>query len=85
MDIVAAILEIAHDGTIKTKIMYNASLSFTQLKEYLALMLGRGLLKYSKEEKKYTTTERGMHFLKMYREVGRIIAPKRSRLKTMQV
>jgi predicted transcriptional regulator len=37
----AAIIEIAIEGTLKTQIMYKANLSFTQLTEYLPLMLDR--------------------------------------------
>ena len=37
-DIAAAILEIALDGSIKTKITYRAFLSFPQLKEYLSVL-----------------------------------------------
>jgi predicted transcriptional regulator len=75
MDIAAAILEIAQGGAIKTRIMYRAFLSFPQLKEYLELLLDGGLLEYVPEEKEYYTTEKGKHFLKMYKEVGQMIFP----------
>ena len=81
VDIIAAILEIAQGGARKSRIMYRAFLSFPQLKEYLALLMDRGLLEYSKEEKEYITTEKGMRFMKMYREVGRTLMPKGNRLK----
>jgi predicted transcriptional regulator len=45
-DIAAAILEIALDGSIKTKITYRAFLSFPQLKEYLSVLEERELLEY---------------------------------------
>jgi predicted transcriptional regulator len=38
-DIVAAILDIAKHGAIKTRIMYRAFLSYPQLKEYLGMLL----------------------------------------------
>lgn len=76
MDIVADMLQVAQDGAIKTRIMYNGFLSFPQLKEYLELLTDSGLLDYSEEKKKYHTTEKGRHFLKIYDEVGRTIAPK---------
>ena len=76
MDIVADMLHVAQDGTIKTRIMYKAFLSYPQLKEYLALMTDGGLLDYSKDEGKYYTTENGRRFLKMYRDIGRAITPK---------
>src|SRR5512136_1574964 len=37
--IIAEILEIAKNGTLKTQIMYKANLSFAQLNEYLKFML----------------------------------------------
>lgn len=76
MDIAAEILRIALKGAIKTRIMYNALLSFPQLKEYLEMLVDTGLLEYSREGRKYHTTEKGRSFLTMYNEVGRIIAPK---------
>ena len=35
--IIAEILEIAREGTLKTQVMYRANLSFTQLNDYLGL------------------------------------------------
>jgi len=72
-DIAAAILEIAIDGSIKTKIMYKAFLSFPQLKEYLGVLEEKGLLKFEPVEHQYHTTEKGKQFLKMYKDVGQII------------
>ena len=74
-DIAAAILEIALEGAIKTKIMYRAFLSFPQLKDYLSVLQERGLLLYVESEHEYHTTERGKDFLKMYKDVGQMIFP----------
>lgn len=79
MDIAAAILDIAQDGAIKTKIMYRAFLSFPQLNEYLKLLLDGGLLEYAKEERVYNTTDKGKRFMKMYREVDTMV-PKENML-----
>ena len=75
-DIAADILEIAVDGAIKTKIMYKAFLSFPQLKEYLAVLLDRGLLEHIEDENEYRTTDKGKQFLKMYKEVGQVMFPR---------
>lgn len=75
MDIAAAILEIAQDGAIKTRIMYNAFLSFPQLKEYLDLLLKGELLEHEESDRTYHTTEKGRRFLKMYREVDKMMPP----------
>jgi predicted transcriptional regulator len=74
-DIAAAILEIALDGSIKTKIMYKAFLSFPQLKEYLSVLEEKGLLEYVSTDHEYRTTDKGRHFLKMYKDVGQMIFP----------
>jgi predicted transcriptional regulator len=77
-------LEIALDGAIKTKIMYKAFLSFPQLKDYLSVLLERGLLNYSESEHEYYTTERGKDFLKMYKDVGQMIFPPNYSKKALQ-
>lgn len=74
-DIAAAILDIAVDGAIKTKIMYKAFLSFPQLKEYLSVMEEKGLLDYVATDREYRTTDKGKQFLKMYKDVGQMIFP----------
>lgn len=77
-DIAAAILEIALDGSIKTKIMYKAFLSFPQLKEYLSVLEEKGLLDYFPTDREYRTTEKGKDFLRMYKDVGQMIFPNSS-------
>ena len=74
-DIAAAILDIALEGSIKTKIMYKAFLSFPQLKEYLAVLEAKGLLDYIATDREYRTTDKGKQFLKMYKDVGQMIFP----------
>jgi predicted transcriptional regulator len=78
-DIVASMLQIAQGGAIKTKIMYRAFLSFPQLNEYLEMLTDSGLLEYSEEERKYHTSQKGTHFLKIYKEIGQTLTPKESR------
>jgi predicted transcriptional regulator len=63
-DISAQILEIANGGTTKTRIMYGAYLSYTQLKEYLAVLLENGLIEHIPTEQKYRTTQKGLQFLR---------------------
>ena len=74
-DIAAAILEIAIDGAIKTRIMYKAFLSFPQLKEYLSVLEEKGLLDFVAVDREYRTTDKGRQFLKMYKDVGQMIFP----------
>jgi predicted transcriptional regulator len=74
-DIVATILEAANGGSTKTKIMYKAYLSYAQLKEYLSILIGNGLLEYEEGELKYKTTEKGLRFMKTYSEIGDMVSP----------
>jgi len=72
--IIAEILEIAKDGTLKTQIMYRANLSFTQLNDYLEFMLKIELLERVEENAKiYRATGKGMDFLQRYREISELL------------
>ena len=68
-DIVAEILKTARGGRIKTHIMYRAKLSYSQINEYLAFLVGKGFLRNTTIRRKrqtitvYKTTEKGMEFL----------------------
>ncbi|HXX87360.1 MAG TPA: winged helix-turn-helix domain-containing protein [Candidatus Acidoferrum sp.] len=73
--IVAEILEIAREGTLKTQVMYRANLSFTQLNEYLDFMLKISLLEkdHSHEREVYRATDKGLDFLQRYREINELL------------
>lgn len=75
MDIAADILKIGGEGAIKTRIMHRAFLSHPQLKEYLGLLADAGFLEYQVESKKYYTTAKGRHFVKVCDELGELIEP----------
>lgn len=69
-DIVSQILQSANGGITKTKIMYQAYLSFAQLKEYLGVLSASGLIEYSPADRLYRTTPKGMNFVTMYEKIG---------------
>lgn len=73
--IIAEILEIAKDGTLKTQIMYKANLSFAQLNEYLKFMLKISLLERVKNRGKdvYIATEKGLDFLQRQSEINELL------------
>jgi predicted transcriptional regulator len=73
--IIAEILAIAKDGSLKTQIMYRANLSFAQLNEYLNFLLRRELLKVNADNKKtlYKTTSKGVKYLKNYEEISNLL------------
>ena len=51
------------NGAGKTKIMYNAFLSYNQLKEYLTILIDNGLLQYDIGNQRFRITEKGLSFL----------------------
>jgi len=73
--IMAEILGVAKEGTLKTQIMYRANLSFAQLNEYLSLLLELNLLETVKAADKniYKTTEKGLRYLESYREIRELL------------
>ena len=76
-DICSQILEAANGGTTKTRIMYNAYLSYAQLKEYLSVLTENGLLEYQEGEHKYKTTEKGLQFMRAYEHMNTMTGPMR--------
>jgi len=73
--IIAEILAIAKDGSLKTQIMYRANLSFAQLNEYLNFLLKMELLKLNTKDKKtfYKTTAKGIKYLENYEEISSLL------------
>jgi predicted transcriptional regulator len=73
--IIAEIIDIARDGSLKTQVMYRANLSFTQLNDYLRFMLRISLLEKVLENDKdvYRATEKGLDFLQRYREINELL------------
>src|SRR4030067_1506832 len=69
--IIAEILEIAKEGTLKTQIMYKANLSYAQLNDYLKFLLKSGLLQkfVSSGKDVYEVTEKGVDFLQRHCEL----------------
>ncbi|MGE0243788.1 MAG: winged helix-turn-helix domain-containing protein [Nitrososphaeraceae archaeon] len=72
-EITAMILDTANKETTKIKIMYNAFLSYNQLKEYLSILIENNLLEYFVGARTFKTTEKGLNFLKMYREMAELL------------
>jgi predicted transcriptional regulator len=75
LSIVANMLDIARKGSLKTKIMYKANLSFTQLNDYLAFLLDNGLIiqSYVDGKEGYVITSKGLGFLKRHNELTKML------------
>ncbi len=72
-EITAMILDTANKEATKTKIMYNAYLSYNQLKEFLSILTENNLLEYIEGARTFRTTEKGLNFLKMHREMAELL------------
>jgi len=68
LQIIADILLVAGKGAKKTRIMYQANLSYDLLKRYLAYTLEADLISIDKDEKSYVITQKGETFLRRYKE-----------------
>ena len=79
LDIVSQILEVANsggsggDGATKNKLMYEVSLSHAQLNEYATILTERDLLHYDRQTHTLRITEKGLRFLKTYRQMDDMI------------
>jgi predicted transcriptional regulator len=60
-------------GTRVTQIMFEICIPHNQLKEYLVMMIQNKLIVYSKEEKIFRITDYGMHVLKLYDEMDKLL------------
>jgi predicted transcriptional regulator len=75
-EIIAQILESANGNRVRlTKIMYDVYLSHTLTKEYVRLLIKKGLIEYLDGERTFKTSEKGMNFLRIHDRVqGLIVA-----------
>jgi predicted transcriptional regulator len=72
VDILTSAEEI--DGVPKTKIMYQAFLSFAQLKEYVVLLLQNGMLEHDPQTNKYKTTQKGVKMIEAYQKINDMVS-----------
>jgi len=78
-EITAQILESANGSRVRlTKIMFDGYLSHTVTKEYLVLLIEKGLIEYLDGERTFKTTEKGMKFLRIHDRVEKLnpVAPR---------
>ena len=78
-DLIGSILEaIVRGRSTKTKIMYGAYLSYTQLNEYMSFMLEAGLVKDQKTKEGvfspiFIITDKGKHFLDIQNKINEMV------------
>jgi len=74
-ELIAVILSSAlgGKGVSLTRIMYSAFLSYGQVKQYFQLLIEYGLLEHDEENKVYRTTNKGMQYLELYRQMEELV------------
>ena len=70
LQIIADMLSVVRDGAKKTRIMYQANLSYTLLSRYLAEVLDAGLVSVDSDDR-YRLTRRGQNFLDRFNEYSK--------------
>ena len=73
-EIVAMMLDSMTAGATKTKIMYKAFLSYTQLKEYLSYMAENYLIRYEEGTQLYKITDKGKKYRHVYTEIDEMVS-----------
>jgi predicted transcriptional regulator len=73
-EITALILEaITHTNrATQTIIMYKSYLTHVQLKQFLSSLTEKGIIEYHKEDRLYTITDKGIHFLDVYNQLNQL-------------
>jgi predicted transcriptional regulator len=67
------------NGVLKTRIMYEAFLSFSQVEEYIALLLRNSLLEHDDLKRTYKTTEKGLRLLELCNSINEIVDTKKTK------
>jgi predicted transcriptional regulator len=71
IDIIVDILRAAKEGSKRTKIVYETNLNFNIFREYLELLVERGLIEQF-NDKSYTS-DRGLQYIRYYNELDEIM------------
>ena len=64
---------ISNKGISKTRIMFKAFLSYSQLNEYLSLLTQKEMIEFDQTTQTFKLTKKGHRFLMAYEELSRDI------------
>ncbi|HEY4674781.1 MAG TPA: winged helix-turn-helix domain-containing protein [Candidatus Bathyarchaeia archaeon] len=72
LEIIEKILDVAGEGSVKTRIMYRTNMNFTQFEQHVCMLLEAGLIEIISAEKgrTYKTTDKGHLLLQRLRETS---------------
>ncbi len=74
IDIIADMLNVAIDSARKTKLMYQANLSYNVMQKYLGEITKASLVMYQSNTQSFALTPKGQEFLDYYREYSRMLS-----------
>ncbi|HEY7080008.1 MAG TPA: winged helix-turn-helix domain-containing protein [Nitrososphaeraceae archaeon] len=75
-EIITFILEAARGQKVRhTDILSKASLSHLTFKQYLLLLLRYGLIEYFLNERTCMTTDKGLRFIHVFKEMKNLVYP----------
>lgn len=77
------ILQATREKVTKTKIMYKAYLSYSQVKEYLTYLVENDLVMLDKSDQMYSITQKGHEFLTKYDEMSELVSQEKEKLTTI--
>jgi predicted transcriptional regulator len=69
LEITAEILSFCKKPRTKTHVMYSTNLSWQMTQKYLSQLQSLGLLKIHHSVTKYATTQKGLKFVKKWKEL----------------
>jgi len=71
LDIIADMLTVVRQNAKKTKIMYQANLSYKLFKRYLNEIVEASLVRFDHKNQFYVLTSKGIKFLEKYKKYSR--------------
>ncbi len=78
IEIIADMLKVGENGAGKTKIMYNANLSYSQIQKYLSFLMKQGLIdkvQVGNPSVTYQVTENGLKLLELIGNIQEMLEP----------
>jgi predicted transcriptional regulator len=71
----AEIIKLTKESQLKTRIMYSANLSFSQLNHYLSFLTEKGFIRVrvEKGKKRFEATNKGKKFIENYVEMSNLL------------
>ncbi|MFC1909625.1 winged helix-turn-helix domain-containing protein [Chloroflexota bacterium] len=78
IEIIADMLKVGESGAGKTKIMYNANLSYSQIQKYLGFLTSQGFIdriQMGNPSVTYRVTESGLKLLDLINNLQKMLEP----------